>query len=215
MTVALQKYIVELSQVQPIDGSFILHSNAYSCVGKWVYQDRNPHAYCGQRLESLWVEYNKYLTVPSDARDMLISEQARRFFTENAQGDFFYEDVDGPVVDTRQYINDNRIGSYYLLPGKDIYLRVWITMIMEHYFGVYDAMCWDCGRRVKIGNIAYKNTEHYVVNCPECGTVWVRNLCTHDGRPIGKHIINYYGMADGGNKWNRLCPKCHGGWKEK
>ena len=214
MTVALQKYIVELSQVQPIDGSFILHSNAYSCVGKWAYQDRNPHAYCGQRLESLWAEYNKYLTVPSDVRDMLISEQARRFFTENAQGDF-YEEEDGPVIDTRQYINDNRIGSYYLLPGKDIYLRVWITMIMEHYFGVYDAMCWDCGHRVKIGDIAYKNTEHYVVNCPECGTVWVRNFCTHDGRPIGKHIINYYAMADGGNKWNRVCPKCHGGWKEK
>lgn len=222
MTVALQKYIVELSQVQPIDGSFILHSNAYSCVDRWGYQDRNPHAYCGQKLESLWPEYNAYLKGrPDEDKDLLISERAQKFFTENAQKNPDQQDAK-PGEEAYHYVNDNRIGAYYLLPGKDIYLRVWITMVMEHYFGIYDAMCWDCGHKVKAENIekvvsggANRNLDHYVVTCPECGTAWVRNFCSNEScrRPIGKHIINYYGMAEGNNKWNRVCPECHAGWR--
>lgn len=220
MTVALQKYIVELSQVQPIDGSFILHSNAYSCTDKWEYQDRNPHAYCGQSLDSLWQEYNAYLKgKTADDRDLLISERARKFFTENAQKNPDQQAAN-PKKEEYHYVNDNRIGSYYLLPGKDIYLRVWITMVMEHYFGIYDAMCWDCGHKVKVENIETMvsggaNMDHYVVTCPACGTAWVRNFCSNETcrRPIGKHIINYYGMAAGNNKWNRVCPECHAGWR--
>ena len=57
--------------------------------------------------------------------------------------------------------------------------------------------------------------DHYVVTCPACGTAWVRNFCSNETcrRPIGKHIINYYGMAAGNNKWNRVCPECHAGWR--
>ena len=203
MSVALQKYIVELSEVQPIDGSFILHSNAYCCAGRWDYRDCNPHAYCGQNLEKLWRDYSAYLQTDPD-KNMLISERASRFFTENMQ------EIDWEVY----FRNDNRIGSYYLLPGKDIYLRVWITMIMEHYFGIYDAMCWNCGHKVKIEDISGTSEDRYVVSCPECGTAWVRNFCSNENcrRPIGKHLINYYAMARGNNKWNRVCPTCHAGW---
>lgn len=207
MSVALQKYIVELSEVQPIDGSFILHSNAYCCVGRWDYQDCNPHAYCGQNLEKLWRDYSAYLQTDPD-KNMLISERASRFFTENEQNVFYLG------KELLRYRNDNRIGSYYLLPGKDIYLRVWITMIMEHYFGIYDAMCWNCGHKVKIEDVSGTSADRYVVSCPECGTAWVRNFCSNEScrRPIGKHLINYYAMAQGNNKWNRVCPTCHAGW---
>lgn len=81
MTVALQKYIVELSQVQPIDGSFTFSIAMHMDLNtdKWEYQDRNPHAYCGQSLDSL-AEYNAYLKgKTADDRDLLISERARKF----------------------------------------------------------------------------------------------------------------------------------------
>ena len=106
-----------------------------------------------------------------------------------------------------------RIGSILFMPSSengnssDSGFRALFQMIMEHYFGIYDEVCFMCGEPVKAENIRLNRTGNgYHIHCERCGEFWVSTHCSNRNcrRSLGKHYRDYYD----GDRWNVVCPDC-------
>lgn len=227
--VALQKYIIELNALtsmsekpeDKITGSYILHSNK-DCYMKEV----NPKGYYGayksltgsRMINAASEEYAKPWMEERKRRE-LSNEIVDLFYKFDEVKDKFDWEIGELKKELSNIVGENRIGSVLMLPGNMDYFKTLITMIMEHHFGVFNWICWNCGKDVDPNKIEAIHNDDWEEGdrikfsyvCPACGEFQGRNYCSirEDGElvRIGKHRIPYYSYN--GNKWNLYCPKCH------
>lgn len=120
------------------------------------------------------------------------------------------EDPDRSVVESL------RFGAICFTPHTDAPFRGLMQMMMEHFLGkdfpdAYLKKCWICGSEDVDHKLRYTaaGNKKYHITCNNCKQFWVRTICAgvKCGRPLGKHLNNYYRIKLG-TPWNVICPDC-------
>lgn len=210
--VALNKYIFTLGDTRLRDtgaevktcGSYILHPDAE------------------HRPKSGW-DPKKYFWYRSDLKGSKEDPESAKVLNNKfpdllESGD---ENKDGSKVESL------RFGSVCFTPlsddsRTDAYFRILMQMIMEHFLGkdtnspdTYREKCWICGSEDVDCTLKYTagGKEKYHIMCKNCNQFWVRTICVKCGRPLGKHLNNYYRIRPG-TSWNVICPNCEAGLEQ-
>lgn len=243
-SVAIQKYYFEMNEAgHKVDGSFILHSNSechfkgINSSGYYGARYMNNAGYSMKTIEMAYKEYQKpwmkereSVEISSRLWHEMVDEggskKIKYMSDETKEDERFHNRFHNSIYKYAQ-----NFGSILFIPTNISYMKNLVTMIMEHYFGIYFWLCWECGHEIKYGDIKDFNDnsiDHTAIDvttaqsirfvCPECNSLHVRNYCgvcalrrrNNEKIPLtwlGKHKIPYYAYSN--NKWNLFCPKCN------
>ncbi len=115
------------------------------------------------------------------------------------------------------FMESCRIGSVAMMPGKMEYFMNLFRMIMEHFFGLDEKLCWNCGSSDIVRLSARKGSVGKPYRCQSCDEFWLISHCSEKDcstmgvhTAIRKHTLNYYfeRYRDHKRTWMIYCPKC-------